>query len=377
MNSGGGTTLPAVPWIGSIRMAASAPVVSCLITLRANSAHSIPHDGYFERQRAAVAVGVGRVMRARQHRAEVVLGAVADQRKRARRLAVEAAPERQELELLRARLGQAHRGLDRLRAAGVKLHLVQARGRVGGDLLQGLGPAGRRQRADRDLVDLRLQDLAIARVSVAERVHADAGRDVQVAVAVDVLHQAVLAPRDGDAGQRGDRLGAGGQVGGLSGHQRTTLRAGDLGQQERLLWGQRVLLELSCPRSTARPNRARTPPLVSPGVPRHPRLARAFTPISTVTHHSASPQRGAQPGGSVGSGPSRRGPQVGRRGASPCGAGGAIAAAARRAANGIAHSICISFVRVRLPPDLVFPLLAGNVRVRSSALWRNLLSGPA
>jgi hypothetical protein len=44
MNSGGGTTFPAVPWIGSIRIAASAPVVEFLTTLRANSAHSTPHE---------------------------------------------------------------------------------------------------------------------------------------------------------------------------------------------------------------------------------------------------------------------------------------------------------------------------------------------
>jgi hypothetical protein len=45
MNSGGGTTLPAVPWMGSMRMAASAPVVECFTTLRANWAHSTPHEG--------------------------------------------------------------------------------------------------------------------------------------------------------------------------------------------------------------------------------------------------------------------------------------------------------------------------------------------
>src|SRR5882762_10085067 len=45
MNSGGGTTLPAVPWTGSIRIAASAPVVEFLMTLRANWAHSMPQEG--------------------------------------------------------------------------------------------------------------------------------------------------------------------------------------------------------------------------------------------------------------------------------------------------------------------------------------------
>ena len=46
MNSGGGTMLPAVPWMGSIRIAARAPVVEFLMTLRANCAHSMPQDGY-------------------------------------------------------------------------------------------------------------------------------------------------------------------------------------------------------------------------------------------------------------------------------------------------------------------------------------------
>ena len=45
MNSGGGTMFPAVPWIGSMMMAASAPVVLFFTTLRANSAHSTPQEG--------------------------------------------------------------------------------------------------------------------------------------------------------------------------------------------------------------------------------------------------------------------------------------------------------------------------------------------
>ena len=62
-------------------------------------------------------------------------------------------------------------------------------------LLQRLGAARRRERADRDLVDLGLQDLAVARVRVAEGVDADAGGDVEESVAVDVLDQA--SPRPG------------------------------------------------------------------------------------------------------------------------------------------------------------------------------------
>ena len=45
MNSGGGTMLPAVPWMGSMRMAARAPVVEFFTTLRAKDAHSTPQEG--------------------------------------------------------------------------------------------------------------------------------------------------------------------------------------------------------------------------------------------------------------------------------------------------------------------------------------------
>jgi hypothetical protein len=62
-----------------------------------------------------------------------------------------------------------------------------------GNLAQRLRAARRGERADGDLVDLVLQDLKVARVRVAERVHADPGRDVEEAVAVHVLDDRALA----------------------------------------------------------------------------------------------------------------------------------------------------------------------------------------
>ncbi len=47
MNSGGGTTLPAVPWSGSMITAATLPVLCCLSCSRARSAQAMPQLGYF------------------------------------------------------------------------------------------------------------------------------------------------------------------------------------------------------------------------------------------------------------------------------------------------------------------------------------------
>ena len=92
-----------------------------------------------------------------------------------------------------ADLARRMRRLDRLGAARVELDLVETRGRVLGDLRQRHGPPHGGERADGDLVDLLLQDPAVARMPVPERVDADAGGEVEEAVAVDVLDQRALA----------------------------------------------------------------------------------------------------------------------------------------------------------------------------------------
>src|SRR6185295_15458713 len=84
-------------------------------------------------------------------------------------------------------------------------------------------------RADRHLVDLLLEDLPIAGVGVAEGVDADAGGQVQIPVPVDVLDHRALGPGDGQAGEAGDRLDAGGEVASLLRDQGPTPRPGYLG----------------------------------------------------------------------------------------------------------------------------------------------------
>ena len=94
------------------------------------SAHAMPQVGYVESERAAIAVRVRDLVRARHHRAELVLERRAHQRQRAHGLAVEAAPEAHELVLAGVALREPQRALDRLGAARVELqavHLVRGR----------------------------------------------------------------------------------------------------------------------------------------------------------------------------------------------------------------------------------------------------------
>src|SRR5262249_59663110 len=68
-------------------------------------------------ERAAIAVGVGRGMLTRNEGTEVVLEIAPEEAEHAARLAVEPAPEAEDLVLARGDLGQAQRRLHRLRSA--------------------------------------------------------------------------------------------------------------------------------------------------------------------------------------------------------------------------------------------------------------------
>ena len=92
-------------------------------------------------QRAAVAVGVGRRVGARHEGPEAVLEVAPEQRQHAAGLAVERARVADELELLRDRLGQAERRLDRLGAAGEELDAREARRRHARRAGSGTSPA--------------------------------------------------------------------------------------------------------------------------------------------------------------------------------------------------------------------------------------------
>ena len=186
-----------------------------------------------EPQRAAVTVGVGRQIGAGQARSEAVLGPVPDQGHGPGGLAVEAAPEREELELPGVGLGQAQGRLHGLRAARVELDLVEARRRVGGDLAERLGAPGGGEGTDRDLVDLVLQDLTIPGMGMAEGVDAHACGQVEIRVPVDVLDHGAFGTGHRDPRQGRDGLHAGGQVQGFPGHHLLAPGARDLGHDAR------------------------------------------------------------------------------------------------------------------------------------------------
>ena len=193
-------TLPAVPCIGSTIMAATAPAVATLTCLRATSAQAMPHARVARAERAAIAVGVRHLVRARHHRPELVLERRAHQRQRAHRLAVEAAPEADELVLAGVRLREPQRALDRLGAARVELQAVDAVGRrVPREPLDQLDARLAGERADRRLRRLLLHRLDPGRVRVAERVDVDAADEVEERVAVDVGDRRALGVVDDDA----------------------------------------------------------------------------------------------------------------------------------------------------------------------------------
>ncbi len=103
-----------------------------------------------EADRAAVAVGVRREKSPSRERTPAVLALVAHQAHHARGLAVEAAPEADDLVLLGVRLGEADGRLDRLRAARVELRAVELAGRHRRELLEKRQAILGREAADGD-----------------------------------------------------------------------------------------------------------------------------------------------------------------------------------------------------------------------------------
>src|SRR5262249_53696639 len=95
---------------------------------------------------------------------------------------------------------------DRFGAPGIELNLFEPGRRMRGDARQRIGATRGGEGADRDLVDLLLQDLAIARMRVTERVDADAGGQIEKAIAVDVLDHRAVAACDRETRQRRNGL---------------------------------------------------------------------------------------------------------------------------------------------------------------------------
>jgi hypothetical protein len=189
-----------------------------------------------EAHRAAVAVGVRDLVRARRHRSQLVLERRPHQRQHAQRLAVEAAPVRHHLVLAGGALGQPERALDRLGAARVELQPVHARRRrVRRQALGQIDPGARGERPDGDLGRLLHQRVDEHRVRVPESADVDAADEVEVRVAVDVGDSAPPPLLDDDAGHDRVALQAGRGVGVLARAQGPALGAGDGGADGRAL----------------------------------------------------------------------------------------------------------------------------------------------
>ena len=126
MKSSGGTTLPAVPCIGSTndRRDLGLGIILDHVTQMLGAGKSAGR--IFELPRAAVAIGVRRKVHARRERTLMIAVAAAEKADDARGLAVVAAPEADKFEFLGDRLGEPEGGLDRLGAAREELDMGHA-----------------------------------------------------------------------------------------------------------------------------------------------------------------------------------------------------------------------------------------------------------
>src|ERR1019366_2383939 len=147
--------------------------------------------------RTAVAIGVRNEMRSRDGGPESLLEGRTDEAQRAHGLAVEAAPERDELVLLRMTLREAQSALDGLRAARIELHAMQLRPwPVRRQPLDEIDPRLARERPDVGARDLPLDRVDDGGVRVSEGVHSDAADEVEEGVPVDIGHRAAFGVID-------------------------------------------------------------------------------------------------------------------------------------------------------------------------------------
>ena len=138
----------------------------------------------------------------------MVAVAAAEQTDHARRLAVIAAPEADELEFLRDRLGKTEGRLDGLRAAGKKLNVRNALRQQVTDKLEeacaGLG----REAAERRARELLADAFDVMGVAVTDAAHRNACNKIEIFVPVDVINRATLCAINRDLRIKGDRLQA-------------------------------------------------------------------------------------------------------------------------------------------------------------------------
>ena len=148
-------------------------------------------------------------MHARRKWPLVVAIAAAQHADNALALAMETAPEADELELLGHRLGKPERGLDRLGPAGKQLQMGEPLRQERGDEIEELSTRLGREAAERRPFDLLLEALHIVRVAVSYAANRDARDEVEIFIAVHVSDGAALGVVDDDLREESDRLQAG------------------------------------------------------------------------------------------------------------------------------------------------------------------------
>ena len=185
--------------------------------LRAQKVDAVP-VAFGERlpERTALARRVRARVHARGQGAEAVLEAARQQRQHPARLAVEPAPESHDFMAPRGSPGQAQRGFDRFGAARVELRPVQVAGREPRDQFDQRGTMLRREAPHVHALELLRHFGDIARMGVAEARDTDAGKQIDVAIAVHVPQHGALAAVHTQFAEERDALGPGRQVLGLS-----------------------------------------------------------------------------------------------------------------------------------------------------------------
>ena len=140
-----------------------------------------------------------------------MLEAGAEEREDSAGLAVEAAPEPDELGLTGVGLGEAERRLDRFRATAVELRAVEI---TGGDVRNQFdqrGPMLGGEAAHVDARDLPLDGGDVLRVRVAQGGDTDTREQIDIAAPIEIIEHDPFATVDAEAAEEGDALGAGGE----------------------------------------------------------------------------------------------------------------------------------------------------------------------
>ena len=135
-----------------------------------------------------------------------------EQAEHAAGLAVEAAPEPEDLVLARRRLREPQRRLDRLGAAGEELDAREPAGRDAGEQLQEPRARLRREAAEGQALDLSLERVDVVGVAVADAADPMPAMKSMYSLPSSSMRRAAFAARDGQPGVEREGLDARGDV---------------------------------------------------------------------------------------------------------------------------------------------------------------------